>query len=89
MINIVAAQEIKRRGMRAVDEALQRGPVHVVRNNRAAYVVLSPAEFDDLERAAAGARLAESEAEYRAGKVVEVRSGRDLVREALADGSPA
>jgi PHD/YefM family antitoxin component YafN of YafNO toxin-antitoxin module len=89
MVNIVAAQEIKRRGMCAVDEALKRGPVHVVRNNRAAYVVLSPEEFDELERTAAGARLAESEAEYLAGKIVEVRSGRELVQEALADGQPA
>jgi len=85
MINIVAAQDIKRRGMRAVDEALQRGPVHVVRNNRAAYVVLSPAEFDELERAAAGVRLAESEAEYRAGHVTR-GTVEDVMREALADG---
>jgi hypothetical protein len=33
-MNIVPAQEIKRRGIAAVDEALARGPVHIVKNNR-------------------------------------------------------
>lgn len=86
MTNSVAAREIKRRGMCALDEALKHGPVHVVRSNRAAYVVLSPAGFRELARAAARTRLAESEAEYLAGRTTRARSGKDLIREALAGG---
>ena len=36
----IAAQEIKRRGIGAVDEALADGPVHIIRNNQPKYVVL-------------------------------------------------
>ena len=33
-MNVVPAQEIKRRGIAAVDEALAQGPVHMIKNNR-------------------------------------------------------
>ena len=33
-MNVVPAQEIKRRGIAAVDEALAQGPVHIIMNNR-------------------------------------------------------
>jgi hypothetical protein len=38
-MSVVPAQEIKRRGIAAVDEALAQGPVHIIRNNRARYAV--------------------------------------------------
>ena len=38
-MKVVPAQEIKRRGIAAVDEALAQGPVHIIRNNRARYAV--------------------------------------------------
>jgi PHD/YefM family antitoxin component YafN of YafNO toxin-antitoxin module len=47
-MNIVPAQEIKRRGIAAVDEALAQGPVHIVKNNRAQYVVLTEARYQEL-----------------------------------------
>lgn len=47
-MNIVPAQEIKRRGMAAVDEALAQGPVHVVKNNRPQYVVLTEESYREL-----------------------------------------
>jgi mRNA-degrading endonuclease YafQ of YafQ-DinJ toxin-antitoxin module/PHD/YefM family antitoxin component YafN of YafNO toxin-antitoxin module len=47
-MNIVPAQEIKRRGMAAVDEALAQGPVHVVKNNRPQYVVLTEDSYQEL-----------------------------------------
>lgn len=32
----------------AVDEALREGPVHIIKNNRPSYVVLTEAAFDEL-----------------------------------------
>jgi len=36
----IAAQEIKKRGISAVDDVLKEGPVHVIKNNQPRYVVL-------------------------------------------------
>ena len=47
----IPAQEIKRRGISAVDELLRDGPVQVVQRNRPRYVVLS---VDTYQRLAAG-----------------------------------
>ena len=33
-MNTLPAQEIKRRGIAAVDEAIAKGDVHIIRNNR-------------------------------------------------------
>ena len=68
-MNTIAAQEIKRRGMRAVDEALAHGPVRVMRNNRPRYVVLSEEDYEGLLSDLAEARLASSEADAQAGRV--------------------
>ncbi len=50
-MNSIPAQEIKRRGISAVDEALRDGPVHIIKNNRPSYVVLTEADFSDLQQA--------------------------------------
>ena len=68
-MNTVRAREIKRRGMRAVDEALTQGPVHVMRSNRPQYVVLSETDYEALLSDLAEARLARSEADVKAGRV--------------------
>jgi hypothetical protein len=52
MTNLVSAMEIRRRGMAAIEEALERGPVHLVRRNKPAAVVLSEDDYRHL----AGAR---------------------------------
>ncbi len=54
MENTITAQEIKRRGISAVDEALRHGPVHVIQLNRPRYVILSEEDYRcmmDLPRA--------------------------------------
>lgn len=48
MENIISAQELKRRGISAVDAALKKGPVHVIRRNRPSYVILSEEEYQRL-----------------------------------------
>jgi len=47
-MNVIPAQEIKRRGMAAVDEALTQGPVHIIKNNRPQYVVLTEERYNEL-----------------------------------------
>ena len=47
-MNYLAAQEIKRRGISAVDEAMANGPVHLIKNNQPQYVVLTEAAYNEL-----------------------------------------
>ena len=56
-MNSIPAQEIKRRGISAVDEALRQGPVHVIKNNRPQYVVMTEDRFQELLEAQSSAAL--------------------------------
>lgn len=47
----VPASEIKRRGLAAVEDKLNLGPVHVIKNNKLACVILSEAEYARLRQA--------------------------------------
>ena len=67
-MNVIAAQEIKRRGITAVDRLLDRGPVRIVKNNRPRYVVMRDTEFDMMMSDLAEARLAASGADIKAGR---------------------
>lgn len=44
-MNTLPAKEIKRRGITAVDQALKKGPVHIVSNNRPQYVVMREEDY--------------------------------------------
>jgi len=82
---IVPVQEIKRRGMGAVDDGLrQHGAVTVVRNNRPAYVVLTPEDYEDMARTADEARLAEALADWREGRC-KATTVDELMRETTSD----
>ena len=50
-MNTLTIAELKRRGMAAIEDGLRRGPVHIVKRNRPAAVVLSE---DDYQRLAHG-----------------------------------
>ena len=63
------AREIKNRGISVVDEALEEGPVHIIKNNRHAYVVLSEEDYQQMMDDLADARIAASEADIMAGRV--------------------
>lgn len=81
-MNVIPAQEIKRRGMAAVDEALTLGPVHVIRNNRPQYVVLTEERYQELLEAqeeAALARIKASLEDARAGRVTHHASADALL----------
>ena len=47
----IAAQEIKRRGISAVDALLRDGPVQVIKNNRPRYVVMSDETYQRMTAA--------------------------------------
>lgn len=46
--NTLTVSEIKRRGMAAIDDGLRRGPIHIVKRNKMAAVVLSEADYQRL-----------------------------------------
>lgn len=68
-MNMVTAQEIKRRGIASLDHLLDLGPVRVVKNNRPCYVVMSETVFDVMMNDLAEARLAASEADLKSGRI--------------------
>jgi PHD/YefM family antitoxin component YafN of YafNO toxin-antitoxin module len=78
----IAAREIKRRGIGAIDEALKNGPVYIIRNNRPKYVVLSEEDYQSLLNDLAEARLAASESDLKAGRIKRGDSTR-LIAELL------
>ena len=83
---IIPIQEIKRRGLTAVDSGLRRhGAVTVVKNNRPAYVVIRPDDYEDLVQAADEARLAQSLADWQAGRC-KATTADELMAEAMEDG---
>ena len=51
MNNTLTIAEIKRRGMAAIEDGLRHGPVHIVKRNKPAAVVLTE---DDYQRLAYG-----------------------------------
>ena len=78
----IPARDIKRRGIGAVDAALVDGPVHVIRNDEPAYVVMSEAQYQallDVQQEAYLARVREAVADVGAGRV------RTVTAQALID----
>ena len=49
-MNTLTAAELKRRGMAAIEDGLRRGPLHLVKRNRPAAVVISEDEYQRLAR---------------------------------------
>jgi len=47
-VNTLTAAELKRRGMAAIEERLRRGPVHLVKRNKPAAVVLTEEQYEQL-----------------------------------------
>jgi len=68
-MNTIPAQEIKRLGIGAVDEALVQGPVHVVRNNLPQYVILSEKDYENMLGDIAESRINEAENDLKAGRI--------------------
>ena len=89
-MNVIPAQEIKRRGIAAVDEALAQGPVHIIKNNRPQYVVLTEESYNELvetQQEATLARIKASLEDAKAGRVTRHGSVESLMKH--LDSEPA
>lgn len=68
----ISAQEIKRRGISAVDDLLAEGPVHIITRNEPRYVVMDECRYQELVEGyneAYVARVRVALANVAAGKV--------------------
>ena len=82
-MNVVPAQEIKRRGIAAVDDLIAKGDLHVIRNNQPQYVVLSEERYQDLivaEQEAHYARVRASLGDVKDGKVKKFKTAAVLLK---------
>lgn len=82
-MNTLPAQEIKRRGIAAVDDLIQTGDVHIIKNNQPQYVVLSEARYRELIEAQSEAYVARVRASLQDVKAGRVKRGssKDLIEE--------
>jgi PHD/YefM family antitoxin component YafN of YafNO toxin-antitoxin module len=79
----IAAQDIKRKGISAVDEALKEGPVHIIKNNQPRYVIMTEVRYRELVEAedeAYIARVRKSLADVKAGRVRRFKSADQLLK---------
>ena len=83
-MSILPVQEFQREGVRALDKALKSGPVSLIKNNRAAYVVLRDEDYRQMMNDLAEARLAASERDLKSGRVRRGTAAK-LMRELLSD----
>ncbi|WP_027714837.1 type II toxin-antitoxin system Phd/YefM family antitoxin [Desulfuromonas sp. TF] len=87
-MNAIPAQELKRRGIAAVDDIIDKGDVHVIRNNQPQYVVLSEERYQELVADAQEAYLARVRAsleDVKAGRVQKFATAEDLLKALDAD----
>jgi PHD/YefM family antitoxin component YafN of YafNO toxin-antitoxin module len=83
-MNSIPAQEIRRRGISAVDEALRQGPVHIIKNNRPQYVVMTEERFQALLEAQEMAALDGLQAsldDLKAGRVTRYQDVETLMQQ--------
>lgn len=82
-MNTIPAQELKRRGIAAVDGLIESGDVHVIRNNRPEYVVLTEERYRELVAEAEEAYVARVKASLEDVKAGRVKRGTaaDLIKE--------
>jgi PHD/YefM family antitoxin component YafN of YafNO toxin-antitoxin module len=81
-MNTIPAQEIKRRGIAAVDALIETGDVHIIKNNQPQYVVLSEVRYRELIEAqeeAYTARVRASLEDLKAGRVRRFTSAQELL----------
>lgn len=82
-MNVIPAQEIKRRGIAALDDIIAKGDVHIIRNNQPQYVVMSEVRYQELVSEANEAYLARVRAsleDVKAGRVKQFASADELLK---------
>ena len=83
MTNILTVAEIKRRGMAAIEDGLRRGPVHIVKRNKPAAVVLSEDEYQRLAHGRTVAPAGMSAVQWLLGQPVAGRRSKSQIDTAL------
>ena len=79
----IAAREIKRRGIQAVEDALKEGPVHIIKNDQPTFVVLDEEHYRELVEAQEQAYVAGIKASLQDVKAKRVRhvTAKKLIEE--------
>jgi PHD/YefM family antitoxin component YafN of YafNO toxin-antitoxin module len=79
----IAAREIKRRGIQAVEDALKEGPVHIIKNDQPTFVVLDEEHYRELVEAQEQASVARIKASLQDVKAKRVRrvTAKKLIEE--------
>ena len=88
-MNSLPAQEIKRRGIAALDDVIAKGDVHIIRNNQPQYVVLSEARYQELVAEANEAYMARVKTaleDVKAGRVTTFATADDLLKALDVEG---
>lgn len=87
-MNTISAQEIKRRGIGAVEDLIKEGPVHVIKNNQPQYVVLTEERYQELIATADEVyieRVKMALKEVQAGQVKKFKSAKALLKQIEQD----
>lgn len=82
-MNVISAQEVKRRGLAAIDDLIPQGPVHLIKNNTPQYVVLTEERYQELinmENETYIERLKLSLKEVKDGKIHRFKNVDDLLK---------
>jgi PHD/YefM family antitoxin component YafN of YafNO toxin-antitoxin module len=79
----IAAREIKRRGIQAVQDALKEGPVHIIKNDQPTFVVLDEEHYRELVEAQEQAYVARIKTSLQDVKAKRVRrvTAKKLIEE--------
>jgi len=74
-VRTIPAREVKRRGIGAFDDELREGPLHVIKNDRPTYVIMTEEDYQDIMEDVdelSVIHVKESLADVAAGRVREV-----------------
>lgn len=83
MTNTLTVAEIKRRGMAAIEEGLRRGPLHIVKRNKLAAVVISEDEYQRLAYGKAAAPTGMTAVQWLLGQSTTGKRGKAQIDAAL------
>jgi PHD/YefM family antitoxin component YafN of YafNO toxin-antitoxin module len=76
-MNYLSAQELKRRGIAAVDAVMERGEAYVISRNKPRYVVLTEERYRELREAESEVELARIRASLEDVKADRARTFKD------------
>ena len=85
MKNTLTVTELKRRGMAAIEAALQRGPVRITKRNKPVAVVLSMDDYQGLAHTNATALKGMTAAEWLLAWPTSGKRGKRQIDVALKD----